>query len=31
MGSPGDLVEKRTRFHGIVAVVTARMSRARKV
>ena len=31
MGSPSDLVEERARFHEIVAVVRAKMSRARKV
>ena len=31
IGSPGDLVEERTRFHEIVAEVMAKMSRARKV
>ena len=31
IGSPGDLAEERTRFHGIVAEVMAKMSRARKV
>jgi hypothetical protein len=31
IGSPGDLVEEPVRFHEIVAVVVAMMSRARKV
>jgi hypothetical protein len=31
IGSPGGLVEKRVRFHEIVVVVMAMMSRARKV
>ena len=31
MDSPGDLVEERVRFYGIVAVVVAMMSKARKV
>jgi hypothetical protein len=31
ISSPGDLAEERTRFHGIVAEVMAKMPRARKV
>jgi len=31
MGSPSDLAKERALFHGIVAVVIAMMSRARKV